>query len=224
MLTRCVRVCARCIVDPQFVGLRGQSFQVHGLDGEVYALVSSSTTQINSEFVFLSQGRCPQWDDGRAPSQCWSHPGSYLASVGVQQVRADGTVAQLAVLAGTAAQGFSAVFLDEVAVEVGAAAGGPAEAFSFHWTNRHQLSVNTVDFALVLESSDRFLNIIKFSARTPLSSMAAHGLLGQTSSDRLYSSTLRHIEGEVDDYALSTRSLFDHHFAFTRFQPPSSQE
>jgi hypothetical protein len=209
------------LVDPQFVGLLGQSFQVHGLDGEVYALVSSSNTQINAEFVFLTQGRCPLWDDGRAASQCWSHPGSYLAAVGVQQVRADGTIVRLAVHAGPAVQGFSAVFLDGAAVEVGAAAGRPADDFSFHWVNRHQLRLSTADFALVLESSDRFLNIVAFTARVPLSSITAHGLLGQTSSGRLHPSTLRHIEGEVDDYALSTRSLFDYRFAFTRFQPLS---
>lgn len=35
--------------DPQFVGLRGQSFQVHGIDGTVYSLVSSATTAINAQ-------------------------------------------------------------------------------------------------------------------------------------------------------------------------------
>jgi hypothetical protein len=45
--------------DPQFMGLRGQSFQVHGIDGAVYNLVTSTSSQVNSRFVFLSKGRCP---------------------------------------------------------------------------------------------------------------------------------------------------------------------
>ena len=39
--------------DPQFVGLRGQSFQVHGIDGAVYALISEEHTAVNARFVFL---------------------------------------------------------------------------------------------------------------------------------------------------------------------------
>ena len=44
--------------DPQFVGLRGQNYQVHGVAGEIYSIVSDADLQYNSRFVFLSEG---QW-------------------------------------------------------------------------------------------------------------------------------------------------------------------
>ena len=56
--------------DPSCVGLRGQSFQVHGVDGAVYALLSSETLQVNGRFTFLSEGRCPVLD-GKTQGDCW---------------------------------------------------------------------------------------------------------------------------------------------------------
>ena len=44
--------------DSPFGGLRGQSSQVHGIHGAVYALISEEHTAINAHFVFLSSGRC----------------------------------------------------------------------------------------------------------------------------------------------------------------------
>ena len=32
--------------DPQFIGLRGQSYQIHGVDGEIYNIVSDADLQI----------------------------------------------------------------------------------------------------------------------------------------------------------------------------------
>ena len=42
--------------DPQFVGLRGQNYQIHGVAGEIYSIVSDADLQYNSRFVFLSEG------------------------------------------------------------------------------------------------------------------------------------------------------------------------
>ena len=39
--------------DPSFCGLRGQLFQVHGLDGGVYNLISDAAFNLNSRFTFL---------------------------------------------------------------------------------------------------------------------------------------------------------------------------
>ena len=43
--------------DPMFAGLRGQQYQVHGMDRAVYNLISDQYTQVNSRFVFLSGPR-----------------------------------------------------------------------------------------------------------------------------------------------------------------------
>ena len=42
--------------DPQFVGLRGQNYQVHGVSGDIYNIVSDADLQYNSRFVFLNSG------------------------------------------------------------------------------------------------------------------------------------------------------------------------
>jgi hypothetical protein len=123
--------------------------------------------------------------------------------------------------AGAAERGFSAVLLDGAALAVGASAGQAEDEFSVDWLSRHQMRVSTADFTLELESSDQFVNIVSFTARRPLSSISAHGLLGQTASGRVHKSTLRYIEGEVDDYVLNTHSLFATDFTFNRFQQSS---
>ena len=38
--------------DPQFVGLLGQSYQVHGIHGAVYSLISESSAQVNAPLLF----------------------------------------------------------------------------------------------------------------------------------------------------------------------------
>ena len=64
--------------DPQFVGLRGQSYQIHGLDGMVYNIITEQQCQVNARFVFLSSGQCPLVE-GVAGNDCWSHQALILA-------------------------------------------------------------------------------------------------------------------------------------------------
>ena len=79
--------------DPQFYGFLGQSFQVHGIDGAIYNIISDATVQVNGRFTFLGEkGHCVAQQSIRrsnnrtdgsmelnkrlaAPIQCWSHPG-----------------------------------------------------------------------------------------------------------------------------------------------------
>jgi len=95
--------------DPLFVGLRGQKFQIHGVDGGVYNLISEPHFQVNSRFVFLSSGQCPS-SQGRKRN-CWTHPGSYLGELGLQyQVHSD--MYTILIVAGRADQGFEIVRLN----------------------------------------------------------------------------------------------------------------
>ena len=71
------------IGDPQFVGLRGQRYQVHGISGEVLNIVSDRDLQYNSRFLFLDKGECPIVD-GTRQKGCFSHPGSYLGELGIK--------------------------------------------------------------------------------------------------------------------------------------------
>jgi len=46
--------------EPSFTGLRGQSYQVHGISGAVYNLIRDEYISLNSRFVFLTSPReCP---------------------------------------------------------------------------------------------------------------------------------------------------------------------
>ena len=75
---------ASVLGDPQFVGLRGQSYQIHGVDNTVYNLISDAMVQLNARFVYLDQGECLRDADGLPLFTCWTHPGSYLTALGLQ--------------------------------------------------------------------------------------------------------------------------------------------
>ena len=197
--------------DPQFVGLRGQSFQVHGIDGAVYALLSSPSTQLNARFTFLDSGVCPP--SFIIHTQCWSHPGSYLGAVSVQErvvgvESVDGVagVQQLLVEAGPSALGFTAVQLNGRRLQVGERVQ-LSDTFWVHVESSHRLSVRVQHFVVELDNSDGFINQ-RLSPVIPLQQLAdhrVHGLLGQThSTPPLHTQgAISHLEGEVDDYTVS---------------------
>ena len=214
--------------DPQFVGLRGQHFQVHGMDGEVYNLIvdrensgsgsesesssaNGSTNDgaasgagvmlVNARFRFLTSGRCPAISE---PTNCWSHPGSYLSEVGV--VSAAGS--RLHVVSGDWSVGFSAVTLDGAPLLVGSAVS--VNGLSVHVKSSYELSVSIGNFELTLDNSDRFINIAQVRVHH-WSALSSHGLLGQTwriPSKGRANSQLKCIEGDVDDYVEKSGDLF----------------
>ena len=63
--------------DPQFTGLRGQTYQVHGMPNEVFNIVSDTDFNYNSRFVYLTAGACPTHPiTGRKlDTPCFTHPG-----------------------------------------------------------------------------------------------------------------------------------------------------
>jgi len=199
--------------DPQFVGLRGQSFQVHGIDGAVYNIVSDSNLQVNARFVFLSEGKCPTVN-GKVEPNCWSHPGSYLGEMSFQQV-VDGKLHQALVSAGSAMNGFDSVSVDGEELEVGQSV--KFGSFEIELKSTHHVTIQTEQFLFELSNSDQFIN----QAVTPLvslSKLTCHGLLGQTHKAKVYNSAARYIEGEVDDYVISDSDLFGTQFNYNKFQ------
>jgi len=198
--------------DPQFVGLRGQQFQVHGIDGAVYNLISEQSTQVNARFVFLASGQCPRFKD-IAASNCWSHPGSYLGQVSFQQV-VDGKIHQLLVTAGPANTGFESIELDGVTLAVGHSSA-IGSSFAVAITGSHSLSVRTVHFSFELSNSDMFVNQA-VAALIPLNRLTAHGLLGQTHHFTSRSISTPFV-GEVDDYAVEG-DIFGVDFVFNQFR------
>lgn len=128
--------------DPQFIGLRGQTYQVHGIDGAVYNIISEHSTQVNARFVFLESGECPIIN-GVAESNCWSHAGSYLGQMGFQQV-VDGKLHQALLTAGPASQGFAGVTLDGRSIAVGSSIS--FGSFSITVKSSHHVSIKQNPF------------------------------------------------------------------------------
>ena len=204
--------------DPQFTGFRGQSYQVHGIDGAVYNLLSSSQLHVNARFVFLSSGLCPVL--ASVATNCWSHPGSYLGELGMLYRSAEGeTEHRLLVEAGDRLSGFAAVAVDGQPLSVGTAVQ-PAAGFTIERLSSHQLRVVTPLFTVLLDNSDKFINQA-VQVNVPLSqlqSMGMHGLLGQTHRRTAVGSTLQQVvEGDVDDYVVNDGGLFGTDCVYNRY-------
>ena len=214
--------------DPQFVGLRGQSFQVHGMDGAVYALISDESMQLNARFTYLDGPRpCPVMPSTGKRSACWSHAGSYMSEMGL--LTSGGQ--RLSIQGGRAHHGFLSVTLDDQPLTP-----GQQLALTFHGQNdssttavqllsTHELVLHTPDFTIHIDNSDHFVNLAALHVRPHRwQRLAAHGLLGQTWQQRRYSGSVKEIEGEVDDYVVTDNDLFGTHFVYNRFGGVSKQQ
>jgi hypothetical protein len=205
--------------DPQFSGLRGQSYQVHGIDGAVYNLISDIHLQLNSQFVFLTGPRpCPVIPStGRPSVACFAHAGSYLANLALRTSADD----RLIVQSGSASDGLALVSLNNHQLEVGDnvtlsfASGGLGYVA---YLSSHEVDIRAGLFSLEVENSDSFLNLRSVVVRRDqwmgLQQGRTHGLLGQTWHLRKGQSV---IEGKVDDYLLESEDLFGTDFVYNRF-------
>ena len=197
--------------DPSFVGLLGQRYQVHGVDGQVYSIIIDDLFHLNARFVFLSSGRCPPpATDGSAASACWSHPGSYLGQLGL--VTAAGS--RLVVDSGTASVGFARVALDDVKLSTGQTVTAAGLSVTLH--DAYRLTVRVSAFELQLSNSDRFVNLQQLRV-LPGSRLHSHGLLGQTwRRPRSAAQEVADVEGWIDDYAEQDNDLLGRRFLYQR--------
>lgn len=208
--------------DPMFVGLRGQKFQVHGIDGAVYNLISDENAQVNARFAFLNGPRpCPIMPSTSLPSRaCWSHPGSYLGELGLQTAAGD----RIVLVAGDAVNGFESLTLNDQTINIGSSSSlrqlnRHLEAGSVVFNSTHEVTIKLSVFELVIENIDGFLNLreVSVSAAEWRWLKNAHGLLGQTWQNKRYSGSVKEIEGEVDDYTIQSGDLMGSDFMFNRF-------
>jgi len=199
--------------DPTFVGLRGQTFQVHGVDGFVYNLISDPKFQLNSLFVFLDGPRpCPVIPStGMRAGGCWSHPGSYLGDIAL--MTSDGN--RLLIKSGSAKTGFLSVHYNDINI------GGGFNNSIVQLTSTHEITITLDLFIFKIENIDSFVNLASISLRSWSAALAyqmkTHGLLGQTWKNSLYKGSIPEIEGEVDDYVILGQDMFGSDFVFNRF-------
>ena len=203
--------------DPQFAGLRGQMFQVHGVSGEIYNIISDRHVQVNARFVYLNAGSCPIID-GRRAHGCWSHPGSYLGEIGIKTSNGD----RIRILSGHAKEGFEEVTINDRQLPVGATIELPCpedgHSIGFITMNTtHLVTIEVSDFRLELENSDLFIN--QRVVVTNWENLHSHGLLGQTWRRKVYpNSSMKYIEGKIDDYVVRGRDLFGDEFIYNQFR------
>jgi len=179
----------------------------------VYNILSEKNTQVNSRFIFLSEGNCPIIN-GVADSNCWSHPGSYLGEISFQQV-VEGVNHQALITAGSAKEGFSGLIVDNRAMQVGESVH--FGTFSISYTSTHTATFTTEHFSFELSNSDMFINQA-VSTKVSLSKLTSHGLLGQTHSTKIYPTSIRYIQGAVDDYIIEDDDVFGTNFLYNQFQ------
>ena len=196
--------------DPQFVGFRGQSFQVHGIHGHVYSLISEPTLQVNALFVFLNGGHCPTVS-GRPSENCWSHPGSYIGDISFQhRSQADGTIHRVLITAGDAQTGLGEIEVDgqEMASETMSVEAGNV---TVERLTAFEVRVSTPHFQFELINSDGFLNEL-VRPLVSLRELAPHGLLGQTWQLRKVI-----VDGMVEDYSILDSDMFGSDSVYDRF-------
>jgi hypothetical protein len=196
--------------DPAFVGLRGQQYQVHGVAGEVYNIVSDSQMQYNSRFVFLNQGDCPVVG-GKKQKGCFAHPGSYLGEIGIKTSAGD----KILLSSGPAADGFLTVSVNDKPLELGELVYLSDSLGSVARNHTHLSAVQVGRWQFDFENSDRFINQ-RVRVENP-NSLRSHGLLGQTWRKQTYKSTVKHVQGQVDDYVIRGSDLFGDDFVFNAF-------
>lgn len=196
--------------DPQFTGLRGQNYQVHGVSGEIYNIVSDADLQYNSRFVFLTQGKCPVVD-GKKQKGCWSHPGSYLGELGLKTRVGD----RIHINTGAASEGFALVEVNQKMLNVGDSITLADNMGSVSLNTTHLATVTIGNWEFIFENSDMFLNqrVRVLDAR----SLRSHGLLGQTWRETTYPNAIKYIQGSVDDYVIRDAELFGDNFVFNNF-------
>lgn len=203
--------------DPQFTGLRGQTYQVHGAPNEVFNLITDTDFQYNSRFVYLANGDCPSIDGKLVDTPCFTHPGTYLGELALQTSAGD----RLYLKAGSSIDGFALVELNGESVDIDESTDlksltGRSQPFLVR-NSSHTVTVQMGNFWLELTNSDLFIN--QRVAMLDSSSQTSHGLLGQTWSGQIYDvdASIPWIEGTVWDYAMADHELFSHRFVFNRF-------
>jgi hypothetical protein len=230
--------------DPQFTGLQGQTFQVHGMPDEFFNLITHPTFQLNSRFAYLASGSCSYNN-----TECWTHPGTYVDQLGFMFPGIN-----IKTVAGPHHKGLRVWINDEemmrqrgalvLSTTTGVNATGAGEVSISH---RHHdtLVVSSSLFTVEVTNSDMFFNFhlmfhmpeileagrdLHYLADSRAATKNArphyteeqyptfpmHGLVGQTWKNARYAAK-RMYQGEVDDYMLLDHQLFSTQFLFNLF-------
>jgi hypothetical protein len=225
--------------DPQFVGLQGQNFQVHGLSFEHFNLISTPNFCLNARFIYLNSGKCDY-----SNTACWTHPGTYLDQLGFLLPGK-----QIKVFAGSHSEGLK-VWVNQIKLEPNQIGGSISfnnntDTDSIYLPRHDKLFVQTPLFHIEVTNSDYFFNIrftlldqnlLRLGAQELIldddssldklsllyPNVAIDGLLGQTWRNVRYASGAP-FRGEIEDYMILSHGLLDPNFLFSVYEgkPPT---
>ena len=215
--------------DPSFVGFLGQQFQLHGIPGRVFNLLSSSRLQLNSRFSFIGEGEVMTGGEMKQTrlfraikgaalpnTKAWSHEGTFLSEIGL---KLDNVKLQLT--AGAYATGMT-VEVDGKAVQPSDTVIQVADDLTVSFPTAHVLYVSHPLLSFSVVNSDRFFNLEAAALNSDATALDLDGLLGQTYSaeadNRVMGGSSEVREHLLLDYLLPTEdALFSNDFVRNRF-------
>ena len=146
---------------------------------------------------------------------CWSHPGSYLGEIAIQQ-RVGDHVNQLLLVAGPAGKGFLSVSLNGQVMKINESFVD-TDLFSVTYVTSHKITCSTEEFDFTFDNSDLFINQA-VGVRKSMDQLTAHGLFGQTHKKVVYHTAIKYIEGSVDDYLVNDQNIWSNDFFYNQFK------
>ena len=222
--------------DPAFVGLHGQRFQVHGIPGRHFALISTPTVQLSATFTMIEDGQAMtagqmrqartlrevQQASASSPSAryplpittAFSHSGTFL---GVAAIQVAGR--RLLAKAGPYVQGISSVELDGVRLQVSPTPIQVAPGAYLTHATPHTLTVDTDELSFTLVNSDTFFNIQEATLNRPYTDdQSIDGLLGQTADPQWQVSNSQEFKDHlIYDYLIASSDIFSTDFNSNRY-------
>ena len=200
--------------DPQLKGFLGQSFQVHGLDGGVYSVLSEKEVQVNARFTFLEGGRCPP----KIETPCWStlaltlalcplvlHPAPLCSSSRRRQQRLRSRRARRQVALIRQAQHQLLLRL----------------VYRRPYHERMARGGDRRPVHMQLDNSDSFINLV--SVRVSdwsklVHEVQPHGLAGSDVKRQRLGLDVKEVEGRIDDYLEANNDMMGNEFMYNKFE------
>ena len=224
------------IGDPSFVGFNGEHYQVHGIEGKIFNLITAETFQMNALFGLLEAGqtmtsaqmkraqsmniaaRLNAKKTGKAMpaplpvTAAWSHDGTYLTEIGIKL-----GAHQIQLIAGEYAQGLVAT-VDGRVITPSSTPIVFANGMSITLATAHAIDITHPLLSLTIANSDKFFNIDAAALSLTADVSKINGLLGQSAHPSFkVQNTAEFRYHIVYDYLIQTDSLFDDDFVENKF-------
>ena len=178
---------ATVLGDPSFTGFHGgKSFQVHGVPGAVFNVLTAPELQLNSLFTFIDHGEAMTSSEmgrarllsfGRLPAtQPWSHPGTYLNQLGLK-------LGAIELHIGAGAYGAGVAYVTLVSEDNKQLAVGDSVSWcdsTLTWLDASHVQVQTPLLTFTIVNADRFFNLESARLLSSDATSLLDGLLGQS--------------------------------------------